>query len=182
MARTIGIGTIRLGFAIAVGLSISAAPAEALTVCQKESNPKRTKVREACRENEVEAAVNDVWVGFGTSEELPDGADPVEVAAMPLGPGSYLIQAIVRVSGPVLELASCTLTAEDEDDTTARLIDGNPLLGDPHDIVLTVAEVIGEPTVVTVTCSATGGGDPGALVQNARIFAQHVGRVVSPVF
>jgi hypothetical protein len=60
-----------------------------------------------------------------------------------------------RVSGPVPELASCTLTAEEEADPSARLIEGNPLLGDPHDIVLTVAEVIGEPTTVTITCQAT---------------------------
>jgi hypothetical protein len=51
-----------------------------------------------------------------------------------------------------------------------------------RDVVLTVAEFIGEPSVVTVTCAATGGGDPGAIVQNAKLVAQHVGRVVSPVF
>lgn len=126
--------------------------------------------------------MNDVLVGIGSSEELPDGSDPVQVAAMPLAPGAYLIQAVVRVTAPVPELASCTLTAEDESDTSARLIDGNPLTGDPQDVVVTVAEEIGETTAVTVTCLATGGSDPGALVQNARIFAHRVGRVVYPIF
>lgn len=171
-----------LAFGVSVGLFLAAGPAHALVLCQKEANPKKTKVREACKENEVAEAVNDVWIVEGEGAELLDGEGAVQVAAMPLPAGSYLIQATVRVTATVTELASCTLAGEEESDASGRLIEGNALVGDPHDIVLTVAEFIGEPTTVTVTCEATGGGDPGAIVQNARIVAQRVGRVGSPVF
>ena len=180
--RTIAARAAVLAFGVSVGLSLAAAPAHALVLCQREGNAKKNKIREACKENEVEEAVNDVWVVTGEGAALPDGEEGIPIAAMPLPAGSYLIQATVRVTATVTEYAACVLTAEDEADASGRLIDGNPLLGDPHDLVLTVAEVIGEPTTVTITCQATGGGDPGAMVQGAKIIAQRVGRVVHPVF
>jgi hypothetical protein len=169
---------VRCGSALAVAIVLAGAPAHAVVVCQKTANPNKIKVRRECKDGETAVAVNDVYFASAGTADLVDNADPIEVVALPLPPGRYLVEATMRVSASVVELATCTLTVGDATDSATRLIDGNELVGDPHDLVTMVAVELGTAGAATVSCRAFGGGDPGAILQNVRIVAQAAGRLV----
>jgi hypothetical protein len=170
--------SVRCAAALAVACVLAGAPAGAVVVCQKTANPNKIKLRRECKTGETAVAVNDVYVASGGFAELVDNGDPIEVAALALPPGRYLVEAVIRTSAAVVELVTCTLSAGGASDSATRLVDGNELVGDPHDLVATVAVELTEAGEASVSCHAFGGGDPGAVLQNVRIVAQSAGRLV----